>query len=218
MILPLLVLAQAQSAQKMEIDIQPTDDVWVYQHAENQAVDEFLRAWGDGESSTPAKAEDYTAISWSALSFDLSKMPKKKLKKAVLVLWAFGQAGYDAAISKKFPLEVRPCPSAFKEDGFQFIDADKVLPKSGADQILGQVSPKPSSDATDFAVEIDLLKGKANFNDYFAKCRDSETHRMGLALSTAMDPSFAGDSTIYKFYSRNADKGKCPTIVMQFED
>jgi hypothetical protein len=81
-----------------------TDDVWVYPHSYDQTGDPVLRAWGDGAASVGDP--NTSSHSYSIVRFDLGgvKEASHEIKKATLVLWHEGGAGFSFAESKAAPL------------------------------------------------------------------------------------------------------------------
>lgn len=201
-----------------KVTLNPTDDIWVYQHAPDQTADEYIRCWA--VSGKPFDVTDgNVAGSWSCLKFDIRKLPaNKKLLSAKLTLTASADANYIHEDTKKGPLQVRAVTNVFEEENFNFGMAAKVVPSSDKKDIFAVVSPEPPGNQEDFPVEIDLLKDKSAFANYLAKQKAETRQELSLALTSLLDPSATEEGSIYKFYSRNADKKKQPVLMLEFED
>src|SRR5262245_33379160 len=71
----------------------PSDDIWVYEHAQDPQKDEFLRAWGANGRSIPIPGDDPASSSWSILKWDLTGFKNNaKVLEAQLVLSAAPEA------------------------------------------------------------------------------------------------------------------------------
>ena len=195
----------------------PTDDVWVYPHASDQIDSEFLRSWGgEGRAVLPG-GEQTGAYSYSCLKFSLKSVPKDaKLTKAVLRLTHDVAATWDEAQSKAAPLEVRALTTKFDERSWEFSMASKVAPSASDETIYGSASGKPSADGNPFVIEIDLLKGPGKFAAVFATAIGETDPTVAFAITTKMDPQEAGESTMYKFYSKSAKEGWRPQLVLDY--
>src|SRR5215475_5485714 len=95
-----LLATLAMGLAPQTIELTPTDDIWVYSHADDPQKDEYLRCWGaDGMAVAPT-GEELEEFSYSYLKFNLNKLPKEvKLKEATLILWHIPDPGWglDAA-------------------------------------------------------------------------------------------------------------------------
>ena len=194
------------------LTIEPSDDVWVYVHAQDQSSDPYLRAWGtEGDSVGPG-------ASFSVLKFDLSTLPEGQIISAKLVLTSPGEIGYIKEDSEKSPIQVRIAPSKFEEENFSFATADSVRPASGEGSIFGSTAVTPSADQKDFKVEINLMPKSSKFLTSVSEVTKTPNKLIGLALTSVLDPAQAGEGGIYKFYSRNnSDETKRPKLVFQFK-
>src|SRR5207253_2298946 len=56
---------ETRQANSRALYLSPTDDIWVYAHAEDPQKDEFLRAWGAGGHSIGLPGDDPNSSSWS---------------------------------------------------------------------------------------------------------------------------------------------------------
>ncbi|MEA2553857.1 MAG: hypothetical protein QOJ65_2033 [Fimbriimonadaceae bacterium] len=179
----------------------PTDDVWVYAHAEDPQKDPFLRAWGNGGTFMGLPGDDPNAYSWSLLTWDLSGFPAgSKVVEAELILTAAPESGYTAKDAGEAPLEVRAVKSGFNEKDWDYASATKYAPS--AEVVFNRVSPANVSD-TEFPIVIDLLKGPADFRNYFSDAM-KKNKVMALSLTSAIDPSKLGMKGVYKVYSKDA--------------
>ncbi len=197
--------------------LEPSDDVWVYQHAQSQASDPFLRACGVDGRDLAIEGEDVTATSWSVLKFDLATAPKGTLKSAKLVLPAPGDLDLLKEETEKHPILVRPAPVAFEEETFQFGNAEKVFPDRKAEAVFGSAPATSTLSGQDFKIEIDLFKGKGGFKAYYDKAQATPNKLLGLALTSVLNPETAGDGAIYKVYSRNAEPARRPKLILELE-
>lgn len=194
-----------------------TDDVWVYEHAQDQTSDEFVRVWGSGGVAVEAPGSG--GASWSMLKFDLSKLSTNEIKSAKLVLTSFGDVAFLKSDSVKGPIQVRPCPATFEEENFSFAKAADFMPNRDDKSIFGTAVVDPRVDQKDFVVEVDLLAGKGDFKKAVSTALQSPNKLLGLALTSTLDPQEAGDGGIYKFYSRNTkDAQKHPKLVIETAD
>ncbi|MBL8068346.1 MAG: hypothetical protein JNM28_07835 [Armatimonadetes bacterium] len=208
----LALLFAAQTA-----TLAPTDDVWVYHFAPDQTSDPFLRCWGaEGLSSADPNIGD--AGSWSAMKFDVSKLPSGKLLGTTLTLYFVPNPNIDPEIGKKYPLEVRSTSAEFEEENFSFEGAEKIRPKADKAFLLATKPIEFYANATEpVKVEIDLGGSEGKFMAALQQARKSPKHELGLAFTTALTPDEAGESMIYKFYSRNSEKATQPVLTLKFE-
>lgn len=200
-----LVLAQS-------FTLEPTDDVWVYMHAQDQASDPFLRAWGTEGDATGEGA------SYSVLKFDLSSIPAGEIISAKLILTSPGDIAFIREDSEKAPLQIRMATAQFEEENFSFGSVDKIKPSGKAEAIFATGVVIPSADQKDFKVEINLLSKEGKFIAELTKSTKTANKNFGLALTSTLDPAQAGDGGIYKFYSRNnQDAEKRPKLVIELK-
>ena len=180
----------------------PTDDVWVYAHAEDPQKDQFLRAWGANGRSVPQPGDDPQAFSWSLLKWDLSGFPEgAKIVEAQLIFTAAPDSGFTAKDAAAAPLEVRSVKSGFNEKDWDYANAETYTP-AGDTGLFGTVSPATVS-STEFPIVIDLLQGPGNFRDYYADAM-KKSRVISLAITSKIDPSQLGKGGIYKVYSKDA--------------
>jgi hypothetical protein len=182
--------------------ITPTDDIWVYAHAEDPQKDQFLRAWGANGRSVPLPGDDPQAYSWSLMKWDLSGFPiTAKIVEAQLIFTAAPDSGFTAKDAAAAPLEVRSVKSGFNETDWDYAKAETYTP-AGDTGLFGAVSPTKIS-STEFPIVIDLLQGPANFRTYYADAM-KKSHVISLAITSKMDPGALGRAGIYKVYSKDA--------------
>jgi hypothetical protein len=180
----------------------PTDDVWVYAHAEDPQKDQYLRAWGSNGRAIPLPGDDPQAFSWSLLKWDLSGFPESaKIVEAELIFTAAPDSGYTAKDAAAAPLEVRSVKSTFNEKDWDYANAETFMP-DGDTGVFGTVSPATIG-ATEFPIKIDLLKGPGNFRTYYAEAM-KKSKVIALAITSRIDPSQLGKAGIYKVYSKDA--------------
>lgn len=212
MIAALALLAAAQT-----VSLVPTDDVWVYHFAADQTSDPFLRCWGsEGLSSAEPNIGD--AGSWSVMKFDISKIPAGKLAHATLTLYFVPNPNIDAETGKKYPIEVRASSTDFEEENYSNDNSAKIRPKADKAFLLATKPIEFYANASDpVKVDIDLGGEDGKFMAALQDARKSAKHELGLALTSALTPDAAGESMIYKFYSRNSEKATRPILTLEFE-
>ncbi len=212
-----LTIAQQTPASPIVQSVEPTDDVWVYQYAQDQAADPFLRAWGSSEEGAVGKNfTDHMGFSYSCLKFELPKPPEKMhLKGAKLVLLHAGDPGWDPADAKKHPLEARALPVRFEEESWTYETAAKVHPSDDPNTIYGTGYAAPPDDKS-FPIEIDLMTGKGDFGSDYKKAVADPDRVICIALTTSLVPDGAGENTIYKLFSRNNSPELRPKLLLNF--
>lgn len=213
MILSLLV---ASSLSTQTVELLPAADVWIYPHASDQTTDEFLRIWGIGGRSVPAKDQETESFGWAVVKFDLSKVPAGNVKIAKLVLTHFEEPSFTEAIAKDAPLEVRPLDADFNEKDWSYGKASSLVPSDGKDAWYGKGAPIGFKIGAPFAIEIDMLAGPANF----AKAlEDRRGKGIVVALTSVMDPSSGDPRPIYKVYSKDCDRQEYrPKLILTIGD
>lgn len=205
-----LMLLLAMAAPQ-DVVLEPTDDVWVYQFAQDQTEDAYLRVWG-GEEGAVGKSAD--GFSYSCLKFALPpSLPGQKLKSAKLVLLHGAEPNWDPENAKKNPVEVRALSSEWEEENWQFDMGAKVRPQAGDGAVLGTGFSPPNGDQP-FKVEVDLMGEKGGFLAVFEAAQGSSNRQLGLALTSKLQPD--GEGSTYRFYSRNNDAEKRPKLVLTF--
>jgi len=212
MVASLLLLLTAPAPGHFEI--KASDDVWVYQFAQDQASDEALRVWGAEDGSVADAEGGDLAFSWSMLSFDVSKV-EGELKSAKLVLFHFPEAGFTASESKQMPVEVRSAPSNFEEETWDYGMHPKFVPTAGESAIFGTGWGTPSKDETPFEFTVDLMAGPADFKKALQAAREDDRKLLGLSLTSKMRTPEGGESRVYKFYSRTNDTAYQPKLVIE---
>ena len=200
-----------------DVVLEPSDDVWVYQFAQDQTDDEYLRVWsGDGEAVGDVKSGSLT-FSYSCLKFDLSKVPATRLTGAKLVMTHAGTAGYTAEDSKKHPLEARSLTTEWSEANWQYENFSKVHPQKDPLTIFGTGSAGPNSAAEPFKIEIDLMAGKSGFAKAFEEALKGSSKSLAMALTSALSPEGQGEGFVYRLFSKTNEETKRPKLVLTFE-
>jgi hypothetical protein len=191
------------------VTILPTDDIWVYEHAADPVSDEFLRVWGSDNGPIGDYLGDY---SFSCLKFTLPEgIDPSKLESAKLVVYSIPEVNWSAETSKQLPLQARRLSGDFDETKWEYSKNKFLITKAGEDQVYGDGSGTPG-DSKPFAIEIDLLKGKADFKEAL------KDKHLEVALTSPMNPQDASGS-VYKVYSRNAtEEALRPRLVLKFAD
>ena len=213
---PNIATEQQNSAKGLYLS--PTDDIWVYAHAEDPQKDSFLRAWGSNGRSIPVPGDDPQAYSWSLLKWDISGFPlNSKIAEAQLVFTAAPDAGYTAKDAADAPLEARPVKGGFNEKDWDYAEAEKYEPSGGEGDIYGSASPAVVT-PTEFTIVIDLLKGPSDFKALFDKAMKGDK-TISLTIASRMDPGALGRTGVYKVYSKDAtDPTMRPKLRLVFEN
>lgn len=198
--------------------IEPTADAWVYPHASDGGRDTFLRIWGAGGKSVAQDAGEIENFSYGYLKFELPRTaPTKGIKSAVLVLTHIADPAYTAEFSKLNPIEVHSLGTAFEDKTWSYDIAQKVVPS--AKEIFGKAwAEKLTKDGKEFQITIDLMKGPASFEKYWAGTITGE-RMMGLALASVVDVAEVGTKSAYKVYSHESENpDKRPKLIVEFEN
>jgi hypothetical protein len=203
------------------LSLTPSDDVWVYEHASDPAKDAYLRVWGAGGKSVADDPSDTGQFSYGYLRWDLSAIPAgAKLKSARLIVCQIAEPAYSAEDAKANPLEARSLVGSFDEKNWAFSAAAKVFPKSGDDGLFGGGYPKIfSKDGRVVPISIDLLSGKGNFGGAFTAALKGSSKSLCMALTSHLDPSSGGMSSVYKVYSKDAETPtNRPVLELEIEE
>lgn len=192
-----------------ETTLEPTDDVWVYQFAEDQTTDEYLRVWsGDGQAVGEI-GDGHMSFSYSCLKFDTSKVDAKTVTRAKLVLTCAGSASFTLEDSKKNPLEARSLTTDWNEASWAYEKSKTVHPMKDPATIFGGGFGATTNDS-DFKIEIDLMKGPADFKKQLAGAQG----QIAIALTSTLCPEGQGEGFVYKLYSKSNDQAKRPKLVL----
>lgn len=213
----LLLIAPSHRAERT-VTLNPSDDVWVYPHASDPANDPFLRVWGsDGQSV--AKDGEHGEFSYGFLRFDLSSIPKGRLKSAHLILTHAPAATWTLENVTANPVEARLLKGDFDEKTWAYEKIDKCAPDPTKEGLLGQsVLDKMPAEGKSAKFDIDLVKG-SNFGEILDKAFSAAPPHLSLAIASKVDPAALGRTSVYKFYSKdNADKAVQPALILTFED
>lgn len=209
----MLSLAAAQG----ETKLQPTDDVWVYQFAEDQTTDPYLRIWSSDGQAVGDSFEGHLTFSYSCLKFDVSKL-EGKVKSAKLILTHTEGASYTEADSKTNPIEVRTLPNDWNESSWQYEKATKIHPVKDPGSIFGVGSGNPAGGDKEFTITVDLMAGPSNFATAVDEARKSSTKTLAVSLTSKLSPEGQGEGFVYKFFSRSSsDEAKRPQLVIETE-
>ncbi|MFZ4508960.1 MAG: hypothetical protein ACOYON_14825 [Fimbriimonas sp.] len=196
-----------------EIELVPTDDVWVYPHASDPMKDPFLRIWGaEGQAvaASPDAAEDY---SYAYLRWDLSKLPAGALKSAKIRLVHIADPQWTDEMLKPAPLEVRALNADFVEKEWSYDKSAKVSPTKGKEAILGAGAPAFSTGKVlSFDIELkDTPAFKAAWESALKK------GSLSVALTSAIDPAAVGRAGMFKLYSKDDEKAeRRPKLIVQW--
>lgn len=191
------------------VTLVPTDDIWLYEHASDQSRDEYMRIWGAPSGPIGEFLGDF---SFSCVKFTLPDgLDADKLVSAKFVVYSIPDVQWTAADSKTYPLQARRLTGDFTEAKWDYSDASTLVSKEGEAEVYGFGSGTPTADKP-FPIEIDLLKGKANFKEAL------KDKTLRFALTSAMNPQDAAGS-VYKVFSRNAsDEALRPKLILSFSD
>lgn len=212
--MPMTLALAALLVSPQEMSLEPTDDVWVYSFAQDQASDGFLRSWGAPEGAVSAGGEGM-GFSYSLLRFQIPE-GAGKVARAELVLTHAEDAKFSAEESKAAPLEARPAPAGFEEETWDYGMHPQFLPEARDGSVYGAGHGSPTGTGT-FAITIDLTKGPNSFAKAWESAAGKPGRTIALALTTRMRPDEAGDSRIYKVYSRNSEPKLRPRLVVAFD-
>lgn len=195
------------------LELQPTDDMWVYPHASDPGRDPFLRAWGSSGRAVAASADELSEYSYSYLKFDFSKLPAgAKLEAVTLVLTHVADPAFSLEAVKQNPLEVRGLKPDFEERTWEYGRAASLAPGN----VFGKSAFTEIPSGKEFAISIDLLKGPGDFRAYVTEQQKANS-RVGLALTSAMDASTSGMKGIYKVFSKDAERKEVrPTLKLTY--
>lgn len=215
-VLCLLALAGQDSA-ALEQKLFPTDDVWIYQFAQDQTSDPYLRVWGTGDAALGSSFEGHLPFSFSMLKFELPAAPEgSKLTGAKLVLTHSPEPGWTGQDAEKNPVEARSLTIDWNEANWEYDTAKKVHPSNDEATVYGTGWSKPPAGEDKFKVEIDLTKGKGGFQAAYDKALASPSKDLAIALTSKLTPEGGGEGMVYKFYSRSNDEALRPQLVLTF--
>ena len=201
------------------IELQPSDDIWVYSHASDPARDPLLKVWGAEGRDVARDLNEMQDYAYAYLKFDISKVPAGKLSQATLTVTHIASPGFDVAYSKQNPLTARPIAPDFSEKTWDYSRAEQIVPESGAKAIFGTgyAETIPAGDK-EFTISIDLLKGPNDFRAHFNSARESSGKGLAFALTASLDVEEMGRNCLYKFYSKNCDVAeKRPVLKLTIE-
>jgi hypothetical protein len=206
------MLSAATLALAATITLNPSDDVWVYKFAADQTSDPYLRCWGsDGKSVADPGAGE--AGSWSVMKFDVSKVNFTKLTGAELDLYFVPNPNIDEETGKKYPIEVRLITPKFEEENFELAKAEAIRPSNDQTKLLAK-APVVMYANTEGPAKITVKFTAESFSKALTEAKKSETKELAFAITTALTPTEAGESLIYKFYSTNSAAATKPTLKL----
>lgn len=189
------------------IELQPTDDIWVYPHASDPEKDGYLRCWGAEGQAVAANPEESEDFSYSYLKFDLSKLPKNAtVKEAKLTLWHVTDPGWGLDVVKLNPLQVRGLKPDFSEKSWEYDISRSLYPAKENAAVFGSYAPEKVDITKPIKFEVDLLKGPGGFAKFLKKASDAPDRQLGLAITSSINPSELGQKAVYKFYSKDWEK------------
>ena len=197
-----------------EITLVATDDVWVYQFAEDQTTDEYMRVWSSDGNAVGDSFTGQMSASYSCVKFDISKVDTTKITGAKLVLTSVGSSTYTIEDSKKHPIEARSLTNDWNEANWAYEKAEKVHPSKDNKTIFGTGFGAPGANEEPFIIEIDLMKGPGKLAETLA----SDSKSISFALTTTLSPDGQGEGFVYKFFSRSNDDAKKPKLVLTVTD
>lgn len=193
-----------------EVTIDASDDVWVYQFAEDQTTDQYMRVWSSDGNAVGDSFSGQMSASYSCVKFDISKVDVAKITGAKLVLTSVGTSTFTLEDSKKHPIEARALTSEWNEANWAYENAEKVHPSKDNKTIFGTGYGAPGANEDPFIIEIDLMKGPAVLKGALK----SESKAISFALTTTLSPEGQGEGYVYKFFSRSNDDAKKPKLVL----
>lgn len=195
--------------------LEPTDDVWVYQFAEDQTNDEFLRVWGSDGTAVGTSFEGHLSFSYSCLKFSLPKdLPGQTLATAKLVLTHTPEAGWTEKDSKANPVEARMLPTDWNESNWSYENAKKIHPTASASEIFGTGSAAPAPDDQPFVIEVNLMEKDGVFAKVFNEASNDPSRILAMALTSKLEAN--GENSVYKFYSKSNEAKLRPKLVLTF--
>lgn len=199
------------------ITIQASDDVWVYPHASDQINSEWLRCWGF-EGKSVEDGDQTGSFSYSYLRFPLDSVKDSgTITKATLRIYNDPKPTFVAAESKVAPLEARAMTSNFNEAKWEYGMVKDIKPVGGDEGLFGSAFVVPADNGKPILIEIDLMAGKAGFAKAVESAIKNGTLTISIGLASKLDPQSSGQSSMYKFYSRSAEEGWRPQLILDFK-
>ena len=214
----LATLALVLATSPTTVELNPSDDIWVYPHA-TDTHDAYLRVWGAEGRELAKDVNEMGDFGYSYVRFDLSKLPEGKLTGATFTVTNVANPGYDLAYSKQNPLRARPITPDFSEKDWDYSKAEQNRPEAGDKGFFGGGFAEAIPSDKEFPITIDLLKGPKDFRAYVDVARSSTNKHMAFALTASMDVEEHGQGCIYKFYSKDCENpSKRPILKLTFEN
>jgi len=201
------------------IELQPTDDIWVYPHASDPEKDAYLRCWGAEGMAVAPDPNEGDEFSYSYLKFDLAKLPKgATVKEAKLTLWHVADAGWGLDVAKDNPLQVRGLKPDFSEKNWEYDISRTLYPAKENAAVFGSYAPEKVDLTKPTKFEVDLLKGPGGFAKFLKEASDTPDRQLGLAITSSINPSELGQKAVYKFYSKDWEKAELrPKLTLVVE-
>ncbi len=201
------------------VSLVPTETVWVYANASSPTDGTFLRAWGRDGKACPGDGEDPGEFSYSYLKWDLSSVPADaKITSAKLELSNIPDPGFTLETAKKNPVEARSILGEFDAKTWTFDMASKVRPVSTKSGIFGSGYPKEIKAGEPVQISIDLMTTPDAFGKAIKAAMASPSHLFYLSITSALDPSVDGRSSVYKVYGQKESKESLrPKLTLTFE-
>jgi hypothetical protein len=215
----LFALLATANADKLTL---PADQsVWVYAHAGDPAHDEFLRIWGVDGMATPEGKGDGEDWGYGYLRWDVSKLPSRPLKSAILILHNINPPAFKPTVDKEACLQARGLVGVFEGKSWEFSQSLKIHPDLAA-TVFGAAAPKSWIDGKDpIEIDIDLMSGVGGFGKYLAAAEGRPDRTLCLALTSAINAnteSAASETAagLYKVYSAAAKGDLRPTLKLVY--
>lgn len=194
-------LTTLSSLQAQSYSSAPSNDLWVYSHAQDPGGDAVLRVWGDGTSSYNPSWPPGDAFSHGYLKFDLSgiALGTYDLTSATLtVTHRVTAAGtFTKEVADANPLEARALGTNFSEGTWNYNDPSNPAPQS---TVYGNGDLSQYNSAASFQIPINLLG--ADFNAAFNAAVNGD-QQLAIALTRTMPVSGMVGSSPYRIYSKD---------------
>ncbi|MBS1718613.1 MAG: hypothetical protein JSS72_12875 [Armatimonadetes bacterium] len=210
------LLTGLQAPQTLEL--QPTDDIWVYPHASDPATDSFLRIFGSEGRSTAETPTEHPEFSYAYLKFDLSKLPKgAKITGATLQVTHIPNPSFTLDEAKRGRLEARPVSAEFSEKDWDYDKTMKIGPSPDPEDFYGSFIPQGTEDTKkDWPININLMTGKTKFGPAAELASETPTKSIAIALCSLISPQELGHMAVWKIYSKEGPEGKRPVLKLTF--
>ncbi|MFN7171531.1 MAG: TolB family protein [Fimbriimonadaceae bacterium] len=185
------------------VELEPTDDVWVYSFAGPQDRDPILRVWGDGATSLPDAEDTDTELSYSMLKFQLPDGDLSQFSGAELVLYAVPGQDYSAKQFLDYPIEAFLAPTGWNEKSWNFDLAPKFMPTK---TFLGRNAPVTISEEP-FAVIIPIMLSRLEESKSVKSDRT-----VAIAIGSKLPVDSFGREGVYRLFGRHAEPNLRPKL------